>query len=367
MAFDAEPAPSDRVPPLRGRRARLARQKRARSGLVVESLETRVLLSTGTTIPAAEVSRLAPAPQVYTTAQPDGTGPEGVLFAPPSILDPPDLLAQSGNGVDDATKPNQVSWVLDFIPGKASSSKSSSETTSTWSYSPPSSSPTIPPSASPSGSSPQTGNSARTPEPIPYPPISTVPAGPKRAVMLETLEAHATRSSAQALPRNGETEIEGQWSPSDKMDVYQVSVRPNDEALRVDIRLPSFPTNSSPVHLALFDTFGTLLADQHLPSSSEGLSLLLNAISPKKDPQTVYLGVYCTPNASPGPQGDLAYTSTPVAYVLDVSLFNNQPSSSSSVPRGTTPNDWNWVMTPVSLSQVGTGSETSDSPSAGGR
>ena len=61
--------------------------------------------------------------------------------------------------------------------------------------------------------------------------------------------------------------------------------------------------NSSPVHLAVLRHLGTLLADQHLPSSSEGLSLLLNAISPKKDPQTVYLGVYCTPNAAPGPPG----------------------------------------------------------------
>ena len=387
MAFDAEPAPSDREPSPRGRRARLARRKRGRSSLGVESLEARVLLSTGTSIPAAEVSRLDLASEVHGTAQPDGTGPQGLRFTPPSILDPQDLNQLSSNTwVDDASKSDQVSWVLNILSGMANSPSPapvvvpggpytqpermpwSSPPAGALSSSPAGNASNTPPSEyeSPSNSTSQNSDSGKLQGPMPPPPFWEVPSGSKRAVLLETLESHATRSSAQMVPGKGDTEIEGQWWPSDGMDLYRVSVQPNDEALRVDIHLPILPPGSPPVHLALFDAVGTLLGDQRLSSPSEGLSLLLNAISRKKDPQTVYLGVYCATSSAPNSQGNFGSTSTPVAYVLDVSLFNNPSSASSSDLGSSTSTDWHGVMTPVAPLQTGTGLGTSDSTDAGG-
>ncbi|HEU5119083.1 MAG TPA: hypothetical protein VFT74_21010, partial [Isosphaeraceae bacterium] len=346
-----------------------------------------MLLSIGTSIPAAEVTRLTPASQVSSTPQPDGIRPQGVLFAPPSILDPEDLDRLSDNAwVDAASTSDQVSWVLSILSGKADSSTSGSLFVPTWPSNSPgtiptSTSPASAPSYGPAGSSSNAPTSgyeppsdstsqrldSRKPQgPTPPPLFSEVPAGSSRAVLLETLAAHATRSSAQMVPGRGDTEIEGQWWPSDGMDLYQVSVRPNDEALRVDIHLPVLPPDSPPVHLALFDSVGTLLGDQHLSSSPEGLSLLLSGLSQKKDPQTVYLGVYCAAPSPPRSEGDFGSNSTPVAYVLDVSLFNNPSSSSSSVQGSGTSTDWKGVMTPVAPSQVGVGFLSSDSPNVEG-
>ncbi len=348
MAFDAEPAPSDRRSP-RARRSRSARRKRGRSIFGVESLETRVLLSSGDLVPSTQPPALGqpdtgitPPPFLIAPARPDGSPPEGSLDRPPSILDSPDRSAPPDVMPAEASpKPDPIAWHLDVLAGF-----------------------TGPPINSPNGEgplNPQASNAMdHGGEAVPLRP-ALPPAFPP-GVLLETNGVHATRASAQALPASGETEVDGRWSPGDILDLYRISMHPDTQTLRVGVQVPT-PQAGSPDRLVLYDGQGNCLSDQPLPLSSSGLSVLLSALNQHGPAQTIYVGVYSSQRliASAGvnasglsnaaPSATLS-SYTPVSYLLDVALVNNPPTSGSSGATSPPSTELPLTSTPIEPTQV---------------
>lgn len=350
MAFDAEPAPSDRRSP-QGRRSRAARRRRGRSIFGVESLETRVLLSSGDprsgVLPpllAALDGAKVPASQVDRVGQPDGTPPQGVLGRSSSI---PDALSSDPPSTDAEPWQGSIQWHVDVLPDFAGPKPipfpASPESTTAFA-----------PTSTPAGSG------ASGPSPAITPPL---PPG----VLPEISEAHSTRSSAQLLPSAGETEIDARWSPGDILDLYRISMHPDTQALRVGLIVPTRQAGS-PDHLILCDSHGNLLGDQPLPLSPSGMSVLLTAISKQAPEQTIYVGVYssCSADATAsssgfGDSGDPATSidgsSSSVPYFLDVTLIDNSPSAPTPTPSGSasTADDAYLSAAPIEPPQSGAG------------
>jgi hypothetical protein len=209
---------------------------------------------------------------------------------------------------------------------------------------------TLPPASTPEGLPGSTGGLPPTSAPDSVPAASPADAwsrlpGPlPEWVLLEIAGKHDTRKSAQDLPTDGPTEVEGQWEPGDVLDLYRVLMRPGSQVLKVGFHVP--PSQGvMPDHLVLYDGQGHILGDQPLSVSPSGLSVLLSAPGKNRGAQAIYVGVYSSQNwetAAAGTTGDGAYSAggsgAATSYVLDVSLIDNADgpaaAQTNSTPAG---------------------------------
>ncbi len=121
------------------------------------------------------------------------------------------------------------------------------------------------------------------------------------AVLPETVEAHATETTAQPLPEAPAIRVAGSLKPSDDLDMYRVPVPENFRAIRIDLSVAQLSPDA-PEQLVLLDEAGHIIDSHAVDTQSGGLFLIVrktNAIVGR----ALYVGVYQPRSAGWLPHG----------------------------------------------------------------